>query len=156
MSKKINETMIINNGKLVYAIQLKNKGNSDKSFITIRDGEVYFSDSWFTTTEFDFNNETHKIAKEIFINQLQTDIKTRVMELKQLEEVFKDLNLSECFADIIPSSAKILTEVKKDVLIALDNKIVSIEDKIDKQLETKVENIIEENVKTIARKKKND
>ena len=40
MGKKINETMVISNGKLVYAIQLKNKGNSDKSFITIRDGWI--------------------------------------------------------------------------------------------------------------------
>lgn len=148
--KKYNETMIIRNGKLIYAIQLKEKANSDRSFIYINNGEIYFSESYFSTTEFDFNNETHKIAKEIFISQLQTDIKKRVLELKQLEEIFKDLNLTECLSDIIPNSAKMLAEVKEEVQKTLDNKIVSINQNLDE----KVENKIEETVKPIARKKK--
>lgn len=148
--KKYNETMIVKNGKLIYAIQLKEKANSDRSFIYINNGEIYFSESYFSTTEFDFNNETHKIAKEIFISQLQTDIKKRVLELKQLEEIFKDLNLTECLSDIIPNSAKMLAEVKEEVQKTLDNKIVSINQSLDE----KVENKIEETVKPIARKKK--
>ena len=154
MKKKFNETMVTRNGKLIYAIQLKSKANSDRSFIYIYNGEVYFSDSYFSSTEFDFNDDTHRIAKEIFINQLQTDIKRRVLELKQLEEIFKDLNLSECVSDIIPNSAKILSEVKKDVLVTLDNKIVSIEEKINENIEEKMESVVEENVKSIARKRK--
>lgn len=148
--KKYNETMIVRNGKLIYAIQLKEKANSDRSFIYINNGEIYFSESYFSTTEFDFNNETHKIAKEIFISQLQTDIKKRVLELKQLEEIFKDLNLTECLSDIIPNSAKMLAEVKEEVQKTLDNKIISINQSLDE----KVENKIEETVKPIARKRK--
>lgn len=148
--KKYNETMIVKNGKLIYAIQLKEKANSDRSFIYINNGEIYFSESYFSTTEFDFNNETHKIAKEIFISQLQTDIKKRVLELKQLEEIFKDLNLTECLSDIIPNSAKMLAEVKEEVQKTLDNKIISINQSLDE----KVENKIEETVKPIARKRK--
>lgn len=142
--------MIVKNGKLIYAIQLKEKANSDRSFIYINNGEIYFSESYFSTTEFDFNNETHKIAKEIFISQLQTDIKKRVLELKQLEEIFKDLNLTECLSDIIPNSAKMLAEVKEEVQKTLDNKIISINQSLDE----KVENKIEETVKPIARKRK--
>lgn len=137
MDKKYNETMIIRDGKLIYAIQLKDKekDKDNRSFIYIDRGEIYFSSSWFTTNEFDFNNETHRIAKEIFINQLQTSIKTRVAELKQLESIFKELNLSECIGTIIPDSSKILIEAKKD-----------IQEEVTKQ--------IEEQIKPIARKKK--
>jgi hypothetical protein len=137
MNKKYNETMIIRDGKLIYAIQLKDKekDKDNRSFIYIDRGEIYFSSSWFTTNEFDFNNETHRIAKEIFINQLQTSIKTRVAELKQLESIFKELNLSECIGTIIPDSSKILIEAKKD-----------IQEEVTKQ--------IEEKIKPIARKKK--
>ena len=113
----------------------------------INNGEIYFDqDRWFTTNEFDFNNETHKIAKEIFINQLQTDIKTRVLELKQLEEVFNEINLSECLKDIIPTSAKILEDVKQEMYLAIDDKVVQINQNLD--------NKIAEQVKPIARRKK--
>lgn len=137
MDKKYNETMIIRDGKLIYAVQLggKEKNNDNRSFIYIDKGEIYFSSSWFTTSEFDFNNETHRIAKEIFINQLQTSIKVRVAELKQLESVFRELNLLECIGTIIPDSSKILIEAKKD-----------IQEEVTRQ--------IEEQVRPIARNKK--
>ena len=87
MKRKYNETMIVRDGKLAYVIILDNKSNGNHStYIYIRDGKIYFSqDSWFTSTRFDFEDETHRISKEIFVNQLQTDIKTRVLELKQLD-----------------------------------------------------------------------
>ena len=130
--KKYNEKIVIRDGKLVYAIQLL-EGNN-KNYITIRDGKIYFTDSWYSSIEnFDFGNEAHKIAKEIFIQQLQTDIKTKIAELKLLEEVFKNINLQECIGTVIPDSSKILA--KKD-----------IEAEVTKQ--------IEEQVKPIARKKK--
>lgn len=148
MKKKFNETMIVRNGKLTYAINLDKNAKGDRStYIYINNGEIYFDqDRWFTTNEFDFNNETHKIAKEIFINQLQTDIKTRVLELKQLEEVFNEINLSECLKDIIPTSAKILEDVKQEMYLAIDDKVVQINQNLD--------NKIEEQVKPIARRKK--
>ena len=132
--KKYNEKIVIRDGKLVYAIQLLDGNN--KNYITIRDGKIYFTDSWYSSIEnFDFGNEAHKIAKEIFIQQLQTDIKTKIAELKLLEEVFKNINLQECIGTVIPDSSKILLEAKKD-----------IEAEVTKQ--------IEEQVKPIARKKK--
>ena len=131
---KYNEKIVIRDGKLVYAIQLLDRNN--KNYITIRDGKIYFTDSWYSSIEnFDFGNEAHKIAKEIFMQQLQTDIKTKIAELKLLEEVFKNINLQECIGTVIPDSSKILLEAKKD-----------IEAEVTKQ--------IEEQVKPIARKKK--
>ena len=152
MKRKYNETMIVRDGKLAYAIILDNKSNGNHStYIYIRDGKIYFSqDSWFTSTRFDFEDETHRISKEIFVNQLQTDIKTRVLELKQLQEVFNELDLAECLDDIIPTSAKLLGELKQDMYLALDEKFVQI----NKNLDEKVENQIEENVKPIARRRK--
>ena len=69
------------------------------------------------------------------MQQLQTDIKTKIGELKLLEEVFKNINLQECIGTAIPDSSKILLEAKKD-----------IEAEVTKQ--------IEEQVKPIARTKK--
>lgn len=149
--KKFNETMIVRNGKLKYAIILDDNANGKEStYIYMEDGEIYFSqDRWYTTTKFDFKDETHRIAKEIFISQLQTDIKTRVLELKQLQEIFNELNLSECLQDIIPTSAKLLEEVKSEMYLAIDNKVVDISNKLDEKVEEK----IQENVKPIARRK---
>lgn len=126
--KKYNEKIIIRDGKLGYAIQLLE--NNKKNYITIRNGEIYFTDSWYSSLEdFDFGNEAHKIAKDIFMQQLQTDIKTKIGELKLLEEVLKSINLQECIGTVILDSSKILIEAE-----------------ITKQ--------IEEQVKPIARAKK--
>ena len=50
--KKYNETMIIRNGKLLYAISLNDKAQNTKSgnFIYIYNGEVYFSENIFSAT----------------------------------------------------------------------------------------------------------
>lgn len=134
MERKYNEKIIIKDGKVVYAIQLDEKNK--KNYITINRGEIYFTDSWYSSLEdFNFNDESHRIAKEIFIQQLQTDIKTKIGELKLLEEVFKSIGLQECIGTVIPDSSKILLEAKKD-----------IQEEVTKQ--------IEESVKPIARKKK--
>lgn len=109
--------MIIKNGQLVYAVSLKDKTNEEKCscYIYIDNGKVYFTDSVFRMLEFDFNNENHKIAKEIFITLLQTDIKRRILELKQLQAIFEELNLKECFGTVIEDNTKLLLEVKQEV-----------------------------------------
>lgn len=150
--KKYNETMIIKNGKMLYAISLKDKekNNSDRTHIIIENGEIKFTDSWFNSkSEFDFNEETHKIAKEIFVSQLQVDIKRRVLELKQLEEIFIELDLQECFGSVLTDNTKRILE--------LENKVAKIK-KENKSMERKtaeiVNNVIEEKVRPIAIKKR--
>ena len=133
MERKYNEKIIIRNGKLQYAIQLNEE--KSRNHIIVENGKVYFTDSWYSDAEtFNFNDDAHRIAKEIFISQLQTDIKSKIAELRLLEEVFKSINLSECLGTIIPDSSKLLLN-KADV-----------KEEITKQ--------IEEQVKPIARKKK--
>jgi hypothetical protein len=140
--RKYNEKMIVNNGKMIYAISLKEKSNqreSDRNYIYIRDGQVYFSDSWYSSAaEFDFNDEAHRVAKEIFVSQLQVDIKRRILELKQLEEIFDSIDLKECISDSIVNNSKILLELKEQVINETRNEI---------------NDAIKEQVKPIARKK---
>lgn len=153
--RKYNEKMIVRNGKMIYAISLddKNENNSGRTHILIENGKVYFSDNWYSNSvEFNFNEEAHKIAKEIFVSQLQVDIKRRVLELKQLEEIFTDLNLKECFGNALTDNTKRLLE--------LENKIDEIKVDVDKEVKKVkkdtlkiVDNAIEEQVRPIARKK---
>ena len=136
--KKYNEKMIIRNGKMVYAIALKEKSstNNDRNYIVIDNGKVFFTDSWYSgAVEFNFNDDAHKIAKEIFIDQLRTDIKRRVLELKQLEEIFEDLDLKECFDNVLIDNTK---------------RILELENKVNETIDKK----IEEQIRPIARKKK--
>lgn len=150
--KKYNEKMVIRNGKMVYAISLedKNNKNSDRSHIIINDGKVYFSDSWYSgSVEFNFNDDAHKIAKEIFVSQLQVDIKRRILELKQLEEIFDNLGLKECLGNSIYDNSQKILEMKKEITKDLKKDIKKIENKI----EEKTIEVIEENVRPIARKK---
>lgn len=140
--RKYNEKMIIRNGKMIYAISLKDKSSQnkeDRNYILIDDGKVYFSDSWYSNAvEFNFNDEAHRIAKEIFVSQLQVDIKRRILELKQLEEIFEDIGLKECISDSIVNNSKILLELKEQVINETKNEI---------------NDAIKEQVKPIARKK---
>lgn len=135
--------MIIRNGQLIYAVSLKDKTNEEKCscYIYIDNGKVYFTDNVFRMLEFDFNNENHKIAKEIFITQLQTDIKRRILELKQLQAIFEELNLKECFGTVIEDNTKLLLEVKQEV------------EKISDTVKENMKEAIKDTVKPIALKK---
>lgn len=151
--KKYNEKMIIRNGNMIYAISLKDKNdkNSDRSHILIDNGKVYFSDNWYSgSVEYDFNDEAHKIAKEIFVSQLQTDIKKRILELKQLEEIFNEIGLKECLGNAIYDNSKRILEMKKEIKKDLRKDIKQIEGKI----EEKTIEVIEENIRPIAIKSK--
>lgn len=150
--KKYNEKMIVRDGKMIYAISLadKNKESSNRTHILMDRGQIYFSDSWYSNSlEFDFNEEAHKIAKEIFVSQLQVDIKKRILELKQLEEIFNELGLKECLGNAIYDNSQRILEMKKEITKDLKKDIKKIENKI----EEKTIEAIEENVRPIAIKK---
>lgn len=116
---KYNEKMIIRSGKLIYAISLNDKANDEgrrhTAYIYTQNGKVEFADGWIDTHEFDFTNESHQLSKEIFVTELQADIKRRILELKQLQSVFAELNLSECFGSVLEDNTKLLLEVKQQV-----------------------------------------
>ena len=150
--KKYNETMIIRNGNLLYAVSLKDKaeGSNNACHIYIENGRVNFGESFFRTTEFDFANESHRIAKEIFITQLQADIKRRVLELKQLQSVFSELNLQECFGSVLEDNTKLLLEVKTEVEKISDKVKENVKIVIEDTVEKDVKKAIKDTVKPIA------
>jgi len=126
MPKKHNETMIIRDGKLIYAIVLDEKVNNScskevrTSYIYVTNGKIHFADGWIELHRFDFNEESHRLAKEIFVTELQTDIKRRILELKQLQNIFDELDLSECFGSVLADNTRILMEVRDQVAQVTD------------------------------------
>lgn len=151
--KKYNEKMIVRNGKMIYAISLSDKASksdNDRTHIIIEDGKIKFTDNWYSgALEFNFNDEAHKVAKEIFVSQLQVDIKRRVLELKQLEEIFNDLGLKECLGNSIYDNSRRILEMKDEIKKDLKEDIKKIENKIEK----KTVEVIEKQVRPIARKR---
>jgi vacuolar-type H+-ATPase subunit H len=146
------EKIIIRNGTPVYAISLKDKKSSqncNSSHIFIENGKLYFSDSsYYSASEFDFSNESHRIAKELFVAQIQVDIKRRVLELKQLEAIFNDIGLSECLGDSIQSNAKLLAEVKQEIENAKTEAINEFSEKT-KNTEKKAVNTVKKEIEKI-------
>lgn len=112
--KKFNEKVIINYGKLMYAIEVTSGNDKERSsYITIRDGKVYFENGYFNSISvFDSSDETHQIAKDIFMTQLRADVKTRISELKLLESVLTELGLVEVLGDTLLKSQRILIETQ--------------------------------------------
>lgn len=100
MEQEIKETIKISNGKPIYCLQVK-QGEA-KMQIYIRNGEIYFEEcrySFDSYPVFDFENDAHHIAKEMFVSSLKTDIKNKILELKQLETILDQLNLKDVIND---------------------------------------------------------
>lgn len=95
MSKKIEETIVIRNEKMSYAVRLCSKLEGEGSrlenrnpYMVVEDGKIKYLDSLYgNKSEFNFNDEVHAVAKEIFISGLRTAIKEEILRLKQLELV---------------------------------------------------------------------
>ena len=68
-------------------------------------------------------------------------LKSRILELKQLQSVFSELNLQECFGSVLEDNTKLLIEVKNKV------------EKISNTVKDDVKEAIEDTVKPIALKK---
>ena len=108
--KKFYEKMIVTNGKLQYAIEMPSGTKSERpTYIIIRDGKVYFENSWYNSVnEYDTSDESHQIAKQIFMNALQFDIKQKISELKLLESVLTDIGLVELLGSSLTEAQKTL------------------------------------------------
>lgn len=99
MGKKYNEMIIFKNGKINYVVTMEDRKTNKSSrtpYIEIYNGEIRFSESYYSDINvFDLNDEIHRIAKGTFMTQLRACIRERINDLKILEEVFTELNLSE-------------------------------------------------------------
>ena len=120
MSKKIEETIVIRNNKMIYAVRLNSKLDGEGSrienrnpYMIVEDGKVKYIDSLYgSKSEFNFADEVHVVAKEIFISCLRTAIKEEILQLKQLELVLQEMGLNECIGNTLEESATFLQRVK--------------------------------------------
>lgn len=149
--KKIQEAVKVNNGKLVYVVQLTTE-NNEKLQLYYEEKKYNGPGITFSTNEFSFcsynvfdiNSEGHRIAKEIFLTHLQTEIKTKILELKQLELVLDELGLIGIIRKTIAENATILLNVKDEII---EETIKATDKIIEKQSTKKVLKALEENKK---------
>ena len=108
MSKKIEETIVIRNEKMSYAVRLCSKLEGEGSrlenrnpYMVVEDGKIKYLDSLYgNKSEFNFNDEVHAVAKE------------EILRLKQLELVLNEMGLTECIGNTLEESATFLQRVK--------------------------------------------
>jgi len=126
--RKIEEKIVINNGKLVYAVALKteNKDSRD-TYLLIRDGKIHFESNWFSSVvAYEGSDESHSVAKEIFTMQLQCAIKSMVGELKLLESVLTSIGITEVLGSSLTEAQKLLItqQVKKEIVDSVKPKAI--------------------------------
>lgn len=127
--KKIEETIVIRNEKMIYAVRLKSKTEGEDGrrennnpYLIVEGGKIKYIDHIYgNKSEFNFNDEVHTVAKEIFISGLKNAIKEEILQLKQLELVLEEMNLKECIGDTLQESATFLQNVRK--LIGVGEKV---------------------------------
>jgi hypothetical protein len=123
MSTKTNvvdgkELMICRNGKPMFAVRLVNgTSGTNANYVFVENGDVKFASSWLDSIQgFEVGNESHRLAKEIFTTGLQSAIKIRILELRQLESIFHDIDLADCLGDVIVDNVKRLESHIQEVV----------------------------------------
>ena len=110
----IKEAIKIENGKPKYCLQVT-QGES-KMQVYIRSGEIYFEACRYGFDNypiFEVENQAHQIAKEVFVSSLKTDIKNKILELKQLEIILDDIGLKQIIDDEVKQGGVFLTIKRK-------------------------------------------
>lgn len=115
--------------KMIYAVRLKSKTEgkdgrreNNNPYLIVEGGKIKYIDHIYgNKSEFNFNDEVHTVAKEIFISGLKNAIKEEILQLKQLELVLEEMNLKECIGDTLQESATFLQNVRK--LIGVGEKV---------------------------------
>lgn len=119
MSDKIegHELMICRNGKPLFAVRVMNQKGNNANYVFVENGDVKFASSWLDSVQgFEVSNDSHRLAKEIFTIGLQSSVKVKILELKQLESIFTDIGIADCLGDSIIDNAKRLEERVHDVV----------------------------------------
>ena len=117
--KKVEEPIVIRNEKMIYAVRLKSKTEDERRennnpYLIVEGGKIKYIDHIYgNKSEFNFNDEVHTVAKEIFVSGLKNAIKEEILQLKQLELVLEEMNLKECIGDTLQESATFLQNVRK-------------------------------------------
>lgn len=142
---KIKEAIKTDNGKLKYTIKLEQEKDSFELYID-SSNKIYFSSNSYSSFNsyptFNMNEEAHKVAKEIFLTYLQAEVKTRLLELKQLELVLDELGLKEVIRKTIVDNSSMLLDCKNAII---EESIKNTNDLINKRVRPIArKNIVEE------------
>lgn len=141
---KIKEAVKTESGKLVYVVQLEQESGAKLQLYIDYQNKVHFDSNEFSFARydtFDMSKESNRVAKEIFLTYLQAEVKSRLLELKQLELILDELGLKEVIRKTIVDNSCVLLETKEDI----------IKESIDN-----TNKLIDERVRPIARKTKKD
>ena len=112
----IKEAMIVDSGKMKYCVILK-QSQSEVNLYINNNNKLYFeSNRYFNHVNFELGNDVHKIAKEMFLTHLQTEVKTRLLELKQLELILDELGLIGIIRQTLVDNGSLLIDQKDDII----------------------------------------
>lgn len=114
MDKNIEESIIIRNNKMVYAVRLKEKDSSrtnSNPYLIISEGKIMYIDRVCSSyTAFNFSDAVHQTAKEIFVSGLRAAVKESLLQLKQLSLILDEMGLKDCLGDVVETNAKVLLQ----------------------------------------------
>ncbi|WP_312942881.1 hypothetical protein [Oscillibacter sp.] len=109
------EIMISRNGKPLFAVCIGNQ-DTQANYVYVENGDIKFASSWLNSIQpFSLGDESHRIAKELFTIGVQAAVKSKILELKQLQAILTDLQLSECIGTLIQDNTRLLLEVKQSI-----------------------------------------
>lgn len=117
--RNIKEAIKTDNGKLKYTVKLEQDKDSFELYID-SSNHIYFTSNSYSSFNsyptFNLNEEAHRVAKEIFLTYLQAEVKTRLLELKQLELVLDELGLKEVIRKTIIDNSSFLIANKNEII----------------------------------------
>lgn len=139
---KIKEALKTDCGKLKYTIRLEQENKDSFELYIDGNNKICFSSNRYSSFDsyptFNMNDEAHRVAKEVFLTYLQAEVKTRLLELKQLELVLDEMGLKNVIRNTIITNSSMLLETKEEII---------------KESIENTNKLIEEQVRPIARKK---
>lgn len=116
MKNEVNEAIKIYNGKPIYVIEMiqgeNGNGKPTKVQVYIKDGNIYFEDNRYgfeNYAVFNFTEEAHVLAKEMFMASLKAHVHNKLLEIKQLEVILDSLGLKSIVSEQINAGAKRLS-----------------------------------------------
>ena len=169
----VKEAMIVDDGKMKYCVILKQSESEVNLYINSRNELHFESNRYFNHVNFELGNDVHKIAKEMFLTHLQTEVKSRLLELKQLEMILDELGLIGIIRKTLVDNGSLLIDQKDDIIKETVERSTALIEESEAKTDSKVEaaikkgtakaqevaeetatKVVDDTVVKIARKKK--
>lgn len=92
--KKIREVAVVRDGGLQYGVQIIEGDNRMVIYMDRENKPRYEDNRYHDFKDFDLSNETHTIAKDIFMTKLDGHVKTELLKIKQLQQLLEDIGVA--------------------------------------------------------------